>query len=130
MIFRIGVDGDEGPHVAGLRRIITSGQPTLLLPDKAPNLVYLNPLAGEAPHLAIHEALAAVAYADHEAENRVAVNPTDPLGSADASPVYETPHHQLLLASAKHIGHRFLPRILRNELDYSTPAKIAQAGIA
>ena len=66
--------------LAALGRIVMGSQPTLLRSDKAPNLIYLNPLAGQIAHGLVHQGFAALADANQQAADLCPGEPGHALG--------------------------------------------------
>jgi hypothetical protein len=80
---RLGIERNEGPHIAEAAAVILAGKASLLLADIGPNLIDLDAAARKLAHLFVHELRAAVANLDQQPHDRVAVRPGHPLGAAD-----------------------------------------------
>ena len=98
----VRVQRDERPDIAvrpGLAGVL------LLRADEPPNLVNLDLLAGEVPHLFVHDFLAGGPDADAEVHYRVAVDAGYALDAADARAFAQHGDDSDLLIGCQYVCH-------------------------
>lgn len=80
-----GINGEERPNLANLVPVVVTAKIILLFADESPDLVNLDPVAGEIYHLVIEDTRASLTKANAEAHHGIAVNSRHALNAADAA---------------------------------------------